>query len=56
MFALHRHDANDGRLFTETTTGLDHGGLPSRPAVTWNCGRNTWKPTVSCAPTQPTSR
>jgi glyoxylase I family protein len=32
MFALHRHDANDGRLFTETTTGLDHGGLavPSR--------------------------
>ena len=32
MIALHRHDANDGRLFTEATTGLDHGGfaVPSR--------------------------
>jgi glyoxylase I family protein len=30
--ALHRHDANDGRRFTETTTGLDHVGfaVPSR--------------------------
>jgi glyoxylase I family protein len=27
MFALHRHDANDGGLFAETTTGLDHAGL-----------------------------
>ena len=27
MFALHRHDANDGRLFEETTTGLDHCGF-----------------------------
>jgi catechol 2,3-dioxygenase-like lactoylglutathione lyase family enzyme len=25
-FALHRHDANDGGLFEETTTGLDHAG------------------------------
>ncbi len=32
MIALHRHDDNDGSLFTETTTGLDHGGfaVPSR--------------------------
>ena len=32
MIALHRHDTNDGRLFTETMTGLDHGGfaVPSR--------------------------
>ena len=32
VFALHRHDANDGELFTETRTGLDHVGLgvPSR--------------------------
>jgi catechol 2,3-dioxygenase-like lactoylglutathione lyase family enzyme len=27
MFALHRHDSNDGRAFAETTTGLDHVGL-----------------------------
>lgn len=27
MIALHRHDANAERLFTETTTGLDHAGL-----------------------------
>lgn len=27
MFALHRHDANEGGLFSETATGLDHGGL-----------------------------
>jgi len=27
MIALHRHDANDGGLFTETATGLDHGGF-----------------------------
>lgn len=26
-FALHRHDANDGGLFAETTTGLDHAGF-----------------------------
>jgi glyoxylase I family protein len=33
MFALHRHDTNDGGLFTETTTGLDHAGfaVPARP-------------------------
>jgi glyoxylase I family protein len=32
MIALHRHESNDGRTFTETTTGLDHGGflVPSR--------------------------
>lgn len=32
MFALHRHDTNDSRLFAETTTGLDHAGfnLPTR--------------------------
>jgi glyoxylase I family protein len=32
MIALHRHDANDGGLFTETATGLDHGGfaVPTR--------------------------
>jgi glyoxylase I family protein len=32
VFALHRHDANEGELFTETRTGLDHVGLgvPSR--------------------------
>ena len=32
MIALHRHDDNEGGLFSETTTGLDHGGfaVPSR--------------------------
>jgi glyoxylase I family protein len=32
VFALHRHDANEGETFTETRTGLDHVGLgvPSR--------------------------
>jgi glyoxylase I family protein len=38
MFALHRHDANDGGLFAETTTGLDHAGLhvPARDDLeTW---------------------
>ena len=27
MIALHRHDTNDGGLFAETTTGLDHAGF-----------------------------
>lgn len=27
VFALHRHDVNDGGLFSETRTGLDHIGL-----------------------------
>ena len=27
MFALHRHQTNDGALFAETTTGLDHAGF-----------------------------
>ena len=26
-FALHRHDTNDGQLFGETVTGLDHVGF-----------------------------
>jgi glyoxylase I family protein len=32
MIALHRHDANDERVFAESTTGLDHAGfaVPSR--------------------------
>jgi catechol-2,3-dioxygenase len=32
MIALHHHDTNDERVFTETTTGLDHAGfvVPSR--------------------------
>jgi len=32
MIVLHRHDTNDGGLFRETATGLDHAGLavPSR--------------------------
>jgi catechol 2,3-dioxygenase-like lactoylglutathione lyase family enzyme len=32
VFALHRHDVNDGERFAETRTGLDHIGLrvPSR--------------------------
>lgn len=32
MIVLHRHDDNDGGLFAETTTGLDHVGflVPSR--------------------------
>jgi glyoxylase I family protein len=32
VFALHRHDANEGETFAETRTGLDHVGLgvPSR--------------------------
>ena len=27
MIVLHHHDANDGNLFGETTTGLDHAGF-----------------------------
>jgi glyoxylase I family protein len=27
MFALHRHDANQGEPFAETKTGLDHVGF-----------------------------
>jgi len=32
VIVLHHHDANDGRLFGETTAGLDHAGfvVPSR--------------------------
>jgi len=32
MIVLHHHDANNGSLFGETTTGLDHAGfsVPSR--------------------------
>jgi glyoxylase I family protein len=32
MIVLHRHDSNDGALFSETGTGLDHAGflLPRR--------------------------
>ena len=32
MIVLHRHDANAGTLFGETTTGLDHAGffVPTR--------------------------
>ena len=32
IIVLHRHDANDGALFAETTTGLDHAGfmVPAR--------------------------
>jgi len=32
MIALHRHDTNDGALFAETATGLDHAGftVPTR--------------------------
>ena len=55
MIALHRHDDNDGGLFTETTTGLDHGGFAVPRAAIWNSGRSTSKPTASYAPTQPTS-
>ena len=38
MFALHRHDANEGELFAETRTGLDHVGfvVPTREdLVAW---------------------
>ena len=27
MIVLHRHETNDGTLFGETTTGLDHAGF-----------------------------
>lgn len=32
MIVIHRHDTNDGSLFAETTTGLDHAGffVPTR--------------------------
>jgi catechol 2,3-dioxygenase-like lactoylglutathione lyase family enzyme len=32
MIVVHRHDTNDGGLFGETTTGLDHAGffVPTR--------------------------
>ena len=38
VFVLHHHDTNDGRLFGETATGLDHVGLtvPTRSDLeTW---------------------
>ncbi|TCC18028.1 VOC family protein [Kribbella speibonae] len=38
MIALHRHDTNDGALFAETATGLDHAGftVPTRADLeTW---------------------
>ena len=40
VFALHRHDANDGEVFAETRTGLDHIGLvvPSRADL------ESWRP------------
>ena len=39
MFALHRHDANDGALFEETTTGLDHAGF----AVSGRADLEAWQ-------------
>jgi catechol 2,3-dioxygenase-like lactoylglutathione lyase family enzyme len=35
MIALHHHEANNAGLFSETATGLDHGGflLPGRAAL-----------------------
>ena len=57
MFALHRHDANQGEPFAETRTGLDHVGLlgpdEGRPG---NGGRSTWSATAWCAPSGLTSR
>src|SRR5215212_3500332 len=47
MIALHRHETNDARLFTEMTTGLATPASPCRPEPTWKCGRTTWKPTAS---------
>jgi glyoxylase I family protein len=38
VFALHRHDAHDGRTFLESRTGLDHVGMgvPTRDdLVAW---------------------
>ena len=38
VFALHRHDANDGKAFLESRTGLDHVGMgvPTRAdLVAW---------------------
>lgn len=38
IIVLHHHDTNDGGLFAETTTGLDHAGflVPSRDDLeTW---------------------
>lgn len=38
MIVLHRHDANEGELFRESRTGLDHPGfvVPTRDdLVTW---------------------
>ncbi len=39
MFALHRHDTNDGGLFEETTTGLDHAGF----AVSGRADLEVWQ-------------
>jgi glyoxylase I family protein len=39
MFVLHRHDANDGGLFSERATGLDHVGL----AVTTRAELEDWE-------------
>jgi glyoxylase I family protein len=38
-FALHRHDTNDGGVFAETVTGLDHAGL----AVTDRADLERWE-------------
>ncbi len=37
MIALHRHDTNDSRTFTETATGLDHAGfaVATREDLIW---------------------
>jgi glyoxylase I family protein len=39
MFVLHEHDANDGGLFSERATGLDHVGL----AVTTRAELEEWE-------------
>jgi glyoxylase I family protein len=50
LIVLHHHDANDGRRFAETTTGLDHAGfiVPGRVDLeTWQAHLET-KGVVRC--------
>ena len=56
MFALTDTTPTTVASSPKPRPGSTTAASPSRPAVTWNCGRSTLKPTAWCAPTQPTSR
>lgn len=53
MIALHRHEVNNGRPFSERATGLDHAGFRAAIAWTSSTGSATSRPTGSSGPTRP---